>query len=152
MADSIEQLSFELTSGMLSQQQRDVSGLRMSAGTILGTGSIVASLSGVRTAGDHALDVWAVLAAVSFALCFACAIWVLLPRNLFVSLGGAELMAGADIVGAPDLNDGYRAASTWIEPYLEQNRQTIDRLADWLTVSCVLLAVEVVLCTISVTS
>jgi multisubunit Na+/H+ antiporter MnhC subunit len=151
MADSIEQLSFELTSGMLSEQQRDVSGLRMSAGTILGTGSIVASLSNVRT-GDHALNVWAVLATISFALCFACAIWVLLPRNLFVSLGGAELMADADVVRAPDVTDGYRAASTWIEPHLEQNRRTIDRLADWLTVSCVLLAVEVVLCTISVTS
>jgi uncharacterized membrane protein YhdT len=151
MADSIEQLSFELTSGMLSEQQRNLSGLTMSAGTILGTGSIVASLSGVRT-GDHPLNVWAGLATISFALCFACAIWVLLPRNLFVSLGGAELMADADIVRAPDINDGYRAASTWIEPYLEQNCRTIDRLADWLTVSCVLLAIEVVLCTTSVTS
>jgi uncharacterized membrane protein YhdT len=151
MADSIEQLGFELTSGTLSEQQRDVSGLRMSAGTILGTGSIVASLSGART-GGHALNAWAVLATISFALCFACAIWVLLPRNLFVSLGGAELMADADIVRAPDVNDGYRAAASWIEPYLEQNRRTIDRLADWLTVGCVLLAIEVVLCTISVTS
>jgi uncharacterized membrane protein YhdT len=151
MADSIEQLSFELTSGMLSEQLRDVAGLRTSAGTILGTGSIVASLSGVRT-GEHSLDVWAALATISFALCFACAIWILLPRKLFVSLGGAELMADADVVRAPDVADGYRAASNWIEPYLEQNRRTIDRLADWLTVSCVLLAVEVVLCTISVTS
>jgi uncharacterized membrane protein YhdT len=151
MADSIEQLSFELTSGTISEQQRDVSGLRASAGTILGTGSIVASLSGVRT-GDRGVDVWAILTTVSFALCFACAIWVLLPRSLFVSLGGAELMADADDVRVSDVTDGYRAASTWIEPYLEQNRRTISRLADWLTVSCVLLAIEVVLCTISVSS
>jgi hypothetical protein len=32
------------------------------------------------------------------------------------------------------------------------NRRTIDRLADWLTISCLLLAVEVVFCTVSLTS
>jgi hypothetical protein len=151
MTDSIERLAFELTAAALAEQERAVSSLRLSAGTVLGAGSITASLAVART-GNHTLNVWAFIATLSYALCFASAICVLLPRNLVLSFGGSELMADAESEVAPDVADGYRAASSWIEPYLERNRMTIIRLADWLTVSCGLLILEVVLCTIGVTS
>ena len=151
MADSIEQLSFELTSGVLSEQERAASSLRASAGTVLGAASIAESLLAVRL-GGHQLDVSAVLATVSYALCFASGIWVLLPRDLALSFSGAKLMLDGDRVRKTDVVEAYRAASQWIEPYLGRNRQTIDRLTDWLALSCLLLLVEVISCTIRLAS
>jgi len=89
------------------------------------------------------------LAAISYVLCFATAIWLLLPHELVLSFGGARLMADGDSEQVVDVDEGYRAVSRWIEPCLRRNRRTIDRLADWLTVSCLLLAVEVLSSTVS---
>jgi hypothetical protein len=147
MADSIEQLGFELTSGVLSEQERAVSSLRLSAGTILGAASIAASLAAARL-GGRADVFWAVLAAVSYALCFGSAIWVLLPRELVLSFGGTELMADVDSGGTLDIVEGYRAATGWIEPYLDSNSRTIDLLSDCLAASCLMLALEVLCCAI----
>lgn len=141
MADSIEQLSFELSASVLSEQERSVSGMRVSAGTVLGAASIAASLVAARL--DGSLDAWAVLAAIAYVLCFASAILVLLPRELVLSFSGAELMADGDSERLTNVSEAYRAASSWIEPYVLRNRRTIDRLADWLTISCLLLSIEV---------
>jgi hypothetical protein len=150
MADSIEQLSFELTSGVLSEQERAVSGMKVSAGTVLGAASIAASLVAARF--DGLLDAWAVLAASAYVLCFASAILVLLPRELVLSFSGAELMADGDSERLANVSEAYRAASSWIEPYVLRNRRTIDRLADWLTISCLLLSIEVALYAIGLVS
>jgi hypothetical protein len=151
MADSIEQLSFELTSGVLSEQERAVSSLRVSAGTVLGAASIAASLVAARVSNGP-LAIWALLAAISYALCFASAIWVVLPHEMVLSFGGTELMADVDSAEGVDVVEGYRAATGWIEPYLEHNSRTIDQLADCLTISCLTLAVEVLCCTIGLAS
>jgi hypothetical protein len=150
MANSIEQLSFELTANALSEQERAVSSLRACAGTVLGAASIAGSFLRA-TAGAGPLDVWAVLATVSFGLCFASAIWVLLLHEFVLAFGGDELLADGDRQGTRDLSGAYRAAGSWIERHLQANRRKIDRLADWLTVSCVLLAVEVILWSLSLT-
>ena len=151
VADSIEQLSFELTVGALGEQERAASSLKVSAGTILGAASITISLLAARVAG-HSSKPWAVLAVIAYGLCFASAIWVLLPRELVTSFSGAKLMADGDSDRANDVAEGYRVASIWIEPWLGRNRRTLDRMSDWLTISCLLLAVEVALCTIGLTS
>jgi hypothetical protein len=151
MADSIEQLGFELTAGVLSEQERAASSLRASAGTVLGAASIAESLLAVRL-GRHGLDASTVLATVSYGLCFATGIWVLLPRDLALSFSGAELMGDGDRDRTADVAEAYRAASQWIEPYVGLNRQTIERLANWLAISCLLLLVEVISCTIGLTS
>jgi hypothetical protein len=151
MADSIEQLSFELTSGVLSEQERAVSSLKVSAGTVLGAASIAASLVAARL-GGRPLGAWLVLVGIAYVLCFASAIWVLLPRDLVLSFSGAELLAAGDGDRLAGVAEGYRAASAWIGPYLASNRLRIDRLEDWLTISCLLLSVEVSLCTITLTS
>jgi hypothetical protein len=150
MADSIEQLGFELTVGVLSEQERTVSGMKVSAGTVLGAASIAASL--VATRFDGLLDAWAVLAAMAYVLCFASAVWVLLPRELVLSFSGAELMADGDSERLASVSEAYRAASSWIDPHVLRNRRTIDRLADWLTISYLLLSIEVVLDAIGLAS
>lgn len=150
MADSIEQLGFELSASVLSEQERTVSGMKVSAGTVLGAASIAASLAAARF--DGLLDAWAVLAAITYVLCFATAILVLVPRELVLSFSGAELMADGDTERLASVSEAYRAASSWIEPYVLRNRRTIDRLADWLTVSCLLLSIEVALDAIGLAS
>ena len=49
MAESIEQLSFELTANALAEQERALSGLRARAGTVLAAASIAGSFLGAKT-------------------------------------------------------------------------------------------------------
>lgn len=87
-----------------------------------------------------------------FVLCLASAIWVLLPHELTFAFRGEALLAVSDHEGVEDVTEAYRAAGIWIEPYLDSNRDTIATLSSWFTASCMLLAGEVILWTISVTS
>ncbi|HEY1451172.1 MAG TPA: hypothetical protein VGF47_09475 [Solirubrobacteraceae bacterium] len=151
MAESIERLSFELTSGALMEQERAVSSMRACTGIVLSAASIAGSFLGSRVRGGS-LDAWSVLATLSFVLCFGSAITVLLPRALTLSIVGDDLLAEGDCGGRIDVNEGYRAACGWIATAVAVNRRRIDRLAGWLTLSCILLALEVVLLTVSVAS
>ena len=56
-----------------------------------------------------------------------------------------------DHEGIDDVSEAYRAAGIWIASLLESNRNAIADLSDWFTVSCGLLAIEVILWTISLT-
>jgi hypothetical protein len=82
---------------------------------------------------------------------FGCAVWVLLPHYLVLTVGGQELLADSDSREVRDVTEAYRAAAGWIEPLLQVNREKVARLSGWLTISCVLLGVEVVLWTVSLT-
>jgi hypothetical protein len=148
MRDSIERLSFELTKRAFDED-RYLTRLRNGAGVVLGSASIAAPLLATRIAG-RPLDAWLALAMIAFVLCLASTIGVLLPRELVVSFSGAELIADGD-GAAVDISEAYRTAVRWSEPCLARNRRTIDRLADWLTLSCLLLAVEIVSCMIGLT-
>lgn len=148
MATSIEQLSFELTANAMTELERSLGGLRMCAGTVLGAASIAGSFLGAK-ASHGWLDAWAILAMVSFALCFGCAIWVLLPHDFGHIAGGEELLAVSDREGVRDLTEAYRTVGGWLQPQLQTNRRMVARLATWLSVSCMLLAVEVALWTLS---
>jgi hypothetical protein len=148
MAESVEQLGFELTAQALTEQERSLAGLRAVAGTVLGAASIAGSFLGAK-ATHGSLDAWAILAMVSFALCSACAIWVLLPHDLALAVGGEELLALSDDQDVRDMAEAYRTASSWLDPHVKANNQTVARLSNWLSVSCVLLAIEVALWTIS---
>jgi hypothetical protein len=114
MANSIEQLSFELTSEALSGQERMLSGLRACAGMILSASSIAGSFLAARV-GNGALGVCGVLATISFGACVASAIWVLLPRGLAFAFGGDTLLASGDQREGEDVVEAYRAAGGWIE-------------------------------------
>ncbi len=49
-----------------------------------------------------------------------------------------------------DVTEAYRAAGIWIESFLDSNRDSIETLSNWFTISCALLALEVILWTVSV--
>lgn len=149
MAASIEELSYQLTSDALAEQERTHSGLRSRAGTVVATASISGSFLGAK-ANHSSLVVWAILALGAFVLCLASAIWILLPHKLVFAFRGDALLAESDHRGGKDVTEAYRATGIWIEPNLDSNRDRIANLASWLTVSCGLLAVEVILWTISV--
>jgi hypothetical protein len=148
MADSIEELGFELSAGELGVQERALTGLKASAGTVVGAASIAGSFLAAKTSSGS-LDAWALLALAAFVLCFGCAIWVLLPHELTLAIGGRELIADGDKRNVRELTEVYRAAVTWTEPLLQENRARIARLSGWLTLSCVLLGIEIVLWTAS---
>jgi len=46
--------------------------------------------------------------------------------------------------------EAYRIAESWMETSVAENRPVIAGLSYWLTVSCLLLAVEIVLWTVSI--
>ncbi len=148
VAESIEQLSFELTANALSEQERSLAGLRTRAGTVLAAASIAGSFLGTKT-GHGSLGTWGVLAMISFAVCVGSAIWVLLPHALVFAFRGEILLTESDHRGVQAVAEAYRTAGIWIEPQLNANSNKIAALSNWLAVSCALLAVEVILWTIS---
>jgi hypothetical protein len=148
MAQSIEQLSFELTAGALAEQERMLAGLRTRAGTVIAAASIAGSFLGAE-AGRGTLNAWAVLGLASFVLCLGCAMWVLTAHELLVGFDGQLLLAASDHGRTTDISDAYRAVCAWIEHRLVFNRNKIARLSAWLSASSLLLAAEIVLWTIS---
>jgi hypothetical protein len=117
---------------------------------VVASASISGSFLGARS-GHTTLDLWAVLALVAFVLCPASAIWVLLPHKMVFAFRGEALLAESDKLGVKDVTEAYRGAGRWIEPNLDANRDALGSLSAWLTVSCTLLAVEVILWTVSLT-
>lgn len=75
--------------------------------------------------------------------------WVLLPHDLVLAVGGRELLADSDSREVRDVREAYRAGGRWIEPLLLANRGKLSRLSDWLTGGCVLLGIEIILWTVS---
>jgi hypothetical protein len=148
MAASIEQLSFELTASALAEQERTLHGMRVCAGTVIGSGSIASSFLGARAVSGP-LDSWSVLGTAMFVLCFLAAVWVLAPHEMVFAFAGMDLLVESDARRTSDVSEGYRAAGRWIEPHLRANWRTLDRLANWLTLSCLLLGVEIVAWTMS---
>jgi hypothetical protein len=122
MAESIEQLSFELTTNALAEQERAVTALRARAGTILAAASIAGSFLGT-TASHSSLDGWAVAALITFALCLGTAIVVLLPHEFVFAFRGRAVLAASDHEGIQDVSDAYRAADIWIRGSLDFGRQ-----------------------------
>jgi hypothetical protein len=149
MAESIEQLSFELSASALAEQERALAGLRARAGTVLAAASIAGSFLGTETR-HGVLDVFGLLAMVAFILCAGTSVWVLLPHKLVFVHRGERLLDEADRSTPGDVVKGYRAAVRWIEPHLRVNSSEIARLSDRMAASCLLLAAELVLWTISI--
>lgn len=148
MAASIEEFSYRLTAEALREQERAVAALRTRAGVVLAAASVSGSFLATKVS-HGSLDVWAVLALVTFVACVAAAVYVLLPHKLVFAFRGQALLAASDHEGIDDVSEAYRAAGIWIGPMLESNRDRIAELSDWFTISCALLTAEVILWTIS---
>lgn len=149
VTDSIEQLSFGFAIGELAEQERALAALRTCAGTILAAASVAGSFlaAGARHGSLGALGV---LAMASFVLCSGSAIWVLLPHTFVFAFRGRALLYASDRQPCAEAAEAYRAAGAWIAPLVAANRTKLRTLAECLTVSCVLLALEVTLWTIVV--
>lgn len=113
--------------------------------------SISGSFVGAKVS-HGSLDVWPILALLAFVGCLASSIWVLLPHELVFAFRGDALLAVSDHEDVEDVSEAYRAAGSWIQPFLGSNRDKIGRLSSWFMVSCVFLAAEVILWTVSVAS
>lgn len=144
VAESIEQLSFELTANALAEQERALAELRARAGTVLAVASIAGSFLATKTS-HSALGVCGVLAMVCFALCVGTAVWVLVPHKLALASRGGGLLHQS----SRDVRQAYRAAGRWIEPRIEVNHREMARLSYCLALSCLLLAAEAIFWTIS---
>lgn len=151
MAISIAQLSYEISAHAVAEQERALTGLRTRAGTVAAAASIAGSFLGAA-ASRGALGAWAVLALVAFALCLASAIWVLLPHELVFAFRGDTLLDESGRREVDDVAEAYRALTGWLGPILDTNSRKIGTLCDWFTASCLLLASEVILWTISLAS
>ncbi len=100
MAESIEQLSFELTTDALAEQERTLAGLRARAGTILASPSIAGSFFGAKTS-HGSLGFTGILAMIAFAGCVGSATWILLPHALVFAFRGRALLAEGTIEVCP---------------------------------------------------
>ncbi len=149
MAQSIEELSYELTANALAEQERAFSGLRLCASTALGAASVAGSFLGAK-AIHGSLDGWSLFALISFSLCGGSAIWVLGPHDFVFAFRGEIILAETGDEQAQDIREAYRAASVWIESCLDANSRKIDDLSVWLTLSCVSLAVEIIAWTLGI--
>jgi hypothetical protein len=89
---------------------------------------------------------------IAFTLCLASSIWVLLPHRLVFAFRGDALLAESDRRHVSDVTEAYRAVSGWIGPIIDTNGRKLGDLSDWFTVSCILLAAEVILWTVSLAS
>ena len=130
MAATIEELSYQLTSDALVEQERALSGLRARAGTVVAA-SISGSFLGAK-ANHGSLGALAILALSAFVLCLATAIWILLPHKLAFAFRGDALLGESDHGGVQDASEAFRAAGIWIEPCLDFNRDQIATLSTWL--------------------
>ena len=88
MSDSIERLSFELSTRALAEQERMLAGMRATAGTLIAAASVAASL---RTPSTAHVSLGGVIALVACTLSVACAVWVLLPHALAFAVHGDDL-------------------------------------------------------------
>jgi hypothetical protein len=149
VAESIEQLSFELTASALAEQERAAAGMRMCASTVIGAASVAGSFLGANAA-HSALGAWSVLALISFGICVGSAIWVLGPHSFTFAFRGEAVLAAIGVEWERDMREPYRATGAWIEELVDDNAQKLADLSVWLRLSCAALAAEIVFWTLSV--
>jgi hypothetical protein len=141
MGESIERLSFELSTRALAEQERMLAGMRATAGTLIAAASVAASL---RTPATSPISRGGVVALAACALCVACAVWVLLPHGLTFAVRGGELRLVDRDERPRGLAGAHHVASLWAEHRVRANQRALARIALSLSLGCVLLLIEIV--------
>jgi hypothetical protein len=139
MGESIERLSFELSTRTLAEQERMLAGMRATAGTLIAAASVAASL---RTPSTAPISFGGVVALSACALCVACAVWVLLPHELTFVVSGRELRL-VDHQQRPGVAAAHHVAALWAERRARANRRVLARIALSLSLGCILLLLEI---------
>lgn len=128
-----------------------MSALRARASTLLAAASVAGSFFGAKTT-HGALGGWGISAMICFAFCAVSAIWVILPHPFAFAFRGMNVVAGQDFGDTDDLPGAYRSATVWMQAIQRVNQNTIGGMSNCLTLACVLLAAEIILWTVSLTS
>jgi len=141
MGDSIERLSFELSTRALAEQERMLAGMRATAGTLIAAASVAASL---RTPSTAHISLGSVMALVACALSVACAVWVLLPHGLAFAVHGDGLRLVDQQARSGGVARAHLVASLWTEHEVHSNKRVLARIALSLSFGCVFLLIEIV--------
>jgi hypothetical protein len=141
MGDSIERLSFELSTRALAEQERMLTGMRATAGTLIAAASVAASL---RTPSTAHVSLGSVIALAACALSVACAVWVLLPHTLTFAVAVGDLRLDHHRGSPCGVARAHLVASLWTELEVRANGPMLARIALSLSLGCVFLLIEIV--------
>jgi hypothetical protein len=126
MSDSIERLSFELSTPALAEQERMLAGMRATAGTLIAAASVAASL---RTPSTSPISIGSVVALAACALAVACAVWVLLPHGVAFAVRGGDLRLVDRQARSGGVARAHHVASLWSEHRVRANQRVLARIA-----------------------
>lgn len=141
MSNSIERLSFELSTRALAEQERTLAGMRATAGTLIATASVAASLRAPTT--TH-ISLGNAVALGACAMSVACALWVLLPHALTFAVAVGDLRLDDHRGDLRGVARAHLIASLWTELEVRANRRLLARIALSLSLGCLLLLIEIV--------
>lgn len=111
----------------LERQERALTELRARAGTLFTVSVLVASFLGVQVLPRDGLNIWIILALVSFGVSTGFCIYVLLPKDdLVFALDGPEAYEALyDFrYNAEEL---HRRLAYWLRIFGESNHQVLER-------------------------
>jgi hypothetical protein len=141
MVSDTTRLAVELSRSAVQDQANRLSDLRARAGTLLAAASIAGSFLGV-TRGT--IDTFTVLALIAYLVCVGAVIYTLMPHTLTTEFRGSALITTKRDFEATDEN-GFETAVLWLEGFLEENADVLDRLTKWYVAAAGALGAEVLL-------
>ena len=142
---ALAELSYELSLRTLSQQESSLNELRARTGTLIAAASIVTSFLGGAAITRDGLDVWSVLALVSFIASIALATWVLLPNDdLVFSVSGSALFEDEIEADIFVIGETHRRLAYWLDGFYVENKPKVGGLFVFYRWATVALLAEVV--------
>jgi hypothetical protein len=152
VADTPEQLAYELSRATFDNQAETGKRLRDRAAAVLSAASVVIPVAGIAVShGPHGVAWSFGLAGVAYAFCAYFCGRALLPKSFHPGIAGAEFLDSARESEAT-LTQMYGSASSYLDEAGETNRATVSQAGDdlvtairWLVVELSLLALSLVI-------
>jgi hypothetical protein len=142
VAESLEELAYEVASAGLQQQSALLDELRSRAGTLLTASAIVASFLGTA-ALTRAHPGWAgVLALLAFFTSIVCCVWILVPHQVTFTVSAPTLF---ETQYGQSTNEVHRRLAYWLDEYRLGNEPLIGRLFDAYRVGALAVVIQTVL-------
>jgi hypothetical protein len=147
MSKSTSEIVYEQAVRAVEQQVRQLDELRTRAAVILAASGVVTGFLG-RTPVESGLGPFGYLAIAAFAVSALACVWVLLPRwdCWEFSINAKSLMPFFLDETDPEHPDAlFRYLADAIQDDFDQNKDLLAKLYSGFTVSCLALAIEIVL-------
>ncbi|MGZ8739994.1 MAG: hypothetical protein ACXWZ8_05310 [Gaiellaceae bacterium] len=150
MPEELALLAYELSQGMLTQQEMRLDELRARTGTLLAASSVATSFLGPRAIDRNGVDTLALLALTAFAVSVigSVSIPILNPRLVF-GVRRTRLFE-EERAREESIADVHRRLGYWLELFFDQNQATVDRLFLVYQLAAVAVLAEVILWTIKI--